>query len=151
MSFTTKQHDVQEAKEMGENEHLLNVYVQKNAPGSCAEFYGYTVVNRSDRVSDKRITPGKWLVCLHSAAWRGRSAGSFPIPLHTCCVCSSGDMKASRLSATICAGKTASTPLQWICEFLSMLSSPRSSLTFWKVWRCAYLLLCLVLRAHALF
>lgn len=51
-----------EAKEMGENEHLLNVYVQKNAPGSCADFFGYTVVNRSDRVSDKRITPGKWLL-----------------------------------------------------------------------------------------
>eukprot|EP00892_Ulva_mutabilis_P003427 jgi/Ulvmu1/1456/UM011_0186.1 len=51
-----------EAAQMGENEHLLNVYVQQNAPGSCAEFFGYTVVNRSDRVLDKRITPGKWLL-----------------------------------------------------------------------------------------
>jgi len=51
---------------MGENEHLLNVYVQQNAPGSCAEFFGYTIVNRSDRVLDKRITPGKWLVRPHA-------------------------------------------------------------------------------------
>ena len=50
------------AEEMGENEHKLNVYVQKNAAGSCADFFGYTIVERSDRVADKRITPGKWLV-----------------------------------------------------------------------------------------
>jgi hypothetical protein len=53
---------VQGAQEMGENEHKLNVYVQKNAAGSCADFFGYTIVERSDRVADKRITPGKWLV-----------------------------------------------------------------------------------------
>lgn len=54
---------MQGAAEMGENEHLLNVYVKNNARGSCAEFFGYTVVDRSDRVADKRITRGKWLVC----------------------------------------------------------------------------------------
>lgn len=53
---------LQGAEEMGENEHKLNVYVQKYAPGSCADFFGYTIVERTDRVSDKRITPGKWLV-----------------------------------------------------------------------------------------
>lgn len=60
---------VQGAEEMGEAEHKLNVYVQKNAPGSCAEFFGYTMVEKSDRVADKRITPGKWLVRLHSSVW----------------------------------------------------------------------------------
>ena len=53
---------VQGADKMNDNEHLLNVYVAKNAAGSCADFLGYTVVQSSADVSDRRITPGKWLV-----------------------------------------------------------------------------------------
>jgi hypothetical protein len=53
---------------MNDNEHLLNVYVSKNAPGSCAEFLGYTTVSSSADVADRRITPGKWLVrCTNSS------------------------------------------------------------------------------------
>ena len=47
---------------MSENEHLLNVYVAKNAPDSCADFMGFTVVKDIRDANDRRITPGKWLV-----------------------------------------------------------------------------------------
>lgn len=53
---------MQGAQEMSENEHLLNVHVSKNAYNSCADFLGYTLVKSSADVSDRRITPGKWLV-----------------------------------------------------------------------------------------
>jgi len=47
---------------MGQLEHLLNVHAAKHAPGSCAEFLGYSEVAQVAAVSDKRITPGTWLV-----------------------------------------------------------------------------------------
>jgi hypothetical protein len=53
---------MQGADKMNDNEHLLNVYVSKNATGSCAEFLGYTTVTSPADVADRRITPGKWLV-----------------------------------------------------------------------------------------
>lgn len=53
---------MQGAEEMGNNEHLLNVYVSKHAADSCAAFLGYTVVDNAREVQDRRITPGKWLL-----------------------------------------------------------------------------------------
>lgn len=47
---------------MGKIEHVLNVHVSRCAKGSCAEFLGYSDVHGSDKVVDKRITTGTWLV-----------------------------------------------------------------------------------------
>ena len=59
---------MQGAEQMSENEHLLNVYVSKNAADSCADFMGFTMVDSPADVSDRRITPGKWLVRVDSSA-----------------------------------------------------------------------------------
>ena len=53
---------MQGAEQMSHNEHLLNVYVSKYAVDSCADFFGYSVVESAKDVNDRRITPGKWLV-----------------------------------------------------------------------------------------
>jgi hypothetical protein len=50
----------QGAEEMGQMEHLLNVYVSRAAKGSCADFLGYCEV--SDSEATARMTAGLWLV-----------------------------------------------------------------------------------------
>jgi hypothetical protein len=53
---------LQGAEEMGQMEHLLNVYVSRAAKGSCADFLGYCEV--PDREATMRLTAGLWLVRL---------------------------------------------------------------------------------------
>lgn len=62
---------VEGAGEMGEMEHLLNVYVQKNAPGACADFRGYIEATRE--TATPGIGEGLWLM------WRyeGRNTLSY--------------------------------------------------------------------------
>lgn len=47
---------------MGQMEHLLNVYAQRVAKGSIADFLGYCEVEEDDATS--RLTEGLWLVSL---------------------------------------------------------------------------------------
>ena len=55
--------NMQGAVEMSENEHLLNVYVSKNAADSCADFLGYSHVSLAPGEKlDRKLTQGKWLV-----------------------------------------------------------------------------------------
>ena len=50
----------QGAAEMGQMEHVLNVYVSKAAKGSVADFMGYVEVE--DQQATSRLTSGLWLV-----------------------------------------------------------------------------------------
>ena len=51
---------MQGAEEMGQMEHLLNVYASKAAKGSIADFVGYVEV--ADEEATTRLTQGTWLV-----------------------------------------------------------------------------------------
>ena len=50
----------QGALEMGEMEHLLNVYASRSAPNSIADFVGYAQVGEHE--ASRRLTEGLWLV-----------------------------------------------------------------------------------------
>lgn len=50
----------QGAAEMGQMEHVLNVYISKAAKGSVADFMGYVEVEEQQATS--RLTSGLWLV-----------------------------------------------------------------------------------------
>ena len=57
---------MQGALEMGEMEHLLNVYASRSAPNSIADFVGYAQVG--EREATRSLTEGLWLVrdpCKH--------------------------------------------------------------------------------------
>lgn len=51
---------VQGAQEMGEMEHLLNVYAARAARNHCALFKGYCEVSRQE--ANTRLTEGLWLI-----------------------------------------------------------------------------------------
>ena len=48
---------------MGQMEHLLNVYANKAAKGSIADFVGYIEV--AEEQATTKLTQGVWLVSLH--------------------------------------------------------------------------------------
>jgi hypothetical protein len=50
----------QGAEQMGQMEHLLNVYATKSAKGAIADFVGYVEVRESE--ATMRLTQGLWLV-----------------------------------------------------------------------------------------
>ena len=50
----------QGAEEMGQMEHLLNVYCSKKAKGSVADFLGFCDIAPEE--SSKELTAGVWLV-----------------------------------------------------------------------------------------
>ena len=77
--------NTQGATEMGQMEHLLNVYAAKAAAGSVADFMGYIEV--SEEEASTRLTPGLWLV-------RGELVSHWPPHLkiradtpHSCLCC----------------------------------------------------------------
>ncbi|KAK9814185.1 hypothetical protein WJX72_001933 [[Myrmecia] bisecta] len=51
---------VEGAAEMGYMEHLLNVYAQRAAKGSVADFMGYVDVSEDE--ATRNLTPGTWLM-----------------------------------------------------------------------------------------
>lgn len=51
---------LQGAEQMGQMEHLLNVYATRSAKGAIADFVGYTEVRESE--ATMRLTQGLWLV-----------------------------------------------------------------------------------------
>lgn len=51
---------VEGAEQMGQMEHLLNVYAARAAPGAIAEFRGFLEVQPEEATS--RLTQGLWLV-----------------------------------------------------------------------------------------
>lgn len=53
---------MQGAEEMGQMEHLLNVYANKAAKGSIADFVGYIEV--AEEQATTKLTPGVWLVSM---------------------------------------------------------------------------------------
>lgn len=55
----------QGAAEMGQMEHLLNVYASRVARGHCADFVGYCEV--AEHEATPKLTPGLWLVRVHCA------------------------------------------------------------------------------------
>ena len=56
---------LQGAEEMGQMEHLLNVYASKAAKGSIADFVGYIEVSEDEATT--KLTQGVWLVSFGSA------------------------------------------------------------------------------------
>jgi len=63
---------VEGAEQMGQMEHLLNVYAARAAPGAVAEFRGFLEVQPEDASS--RLTQGLWLVWDYEGA---QTLGSF--------------------------------------------------------------------------
>lgn len=55
---------LQGAEQMGQMEHLLNVYANKAAKGSIADFVGYIEV--AEEQATTKLTQGVWLVSLYS-------------------------------------------------------------------------------------
>lgn len=51
---------LQGAEQMGQMEHLLNVYATRSAKGAIADFVGYVEVRESE--ATMRLTQGLWLV-----------------------------------------------------------------------------------------
>ena len=67
----------QGALEMGEMEHLLNVYASRSAPNSIADFVGYAQVGEHE--ANRRLTEGLWLVrdpCNHDECFLFKLPGS---------------------------------------------------------------------------
>ncbi len=54
---------LQGAEQMGQMEHLLNVYANKAAKGSIADFVGYIEV--AEEQATTKLTQGVWLVSMN--------------------------------------------------------------------------------------
>lgn len=64
---------MQGAEEIGQMEHLLNVYASRVARGHCADFLGYCEV--SEEQATARLTAGLWLVSGYSTLQPGTPEG----------------------------------------------------------------------------